>query len=178
MGMDAGCDLSFGVHVKDKNGWSIGNPFFWSKQKDGDELLESEEDLDLGEYLALKMGLVNPYEDAVANPDYDSYEGWTQGKEPADWEQRTSNWYKEQRRLEEEAPIVIVHNGSTEGESGVVIAMKGFHYSGDWEKPTDLGGESLVIPSGEAISSVQKFCEEYDIFPFDNPSWLLSANYG
>ncbi len=178
MGMDAGCDLSFGVYVKDANGWSAGDPFYWSKQQDEGELTEAEEDLDLGEYLVLRSGLVNPYEDAEANPNYDTYAGWAEGTMPADFEERTSHWYAEQRRLADEAPIVIVHDGSTEGESGVVIAMKGFHYSGDWEKPTDLGSESLIIPSGEQISSVQKFCEENDIFPFDDPSWLLSASYG
>lgn len=177
MGMDARCDLSFGVYVVDERGWSTGTPFYWSKQKDGEELLESEEDLELGEYLALKSGLVNPYEEAEANPDYNSYEGWTQGKEPADWDQRTSNWYKEQRRLEDEAPIVIVRDGSTEGEAGVVIALKKFHHHGDWEKPTNLGRD-IMSPDAIEIEEARKFCEGNDIFPFDNPSWLLSANHG
>lgn len=176
MGMDARCDLSFGVYVKDANGWSVGNPFYWSKQQNEEELVKAEEDLDLGEYLALRSGLVNPYEDAEANPNYDTYAGWAEGTMPADFEERTSHWYAEQRRLADEAPIVIVRNGSTEAGSAIVIALKKFHHSGDWEKPTDLGRD-IISPDAIQIEAAIEFCGENDIFPFDNPSWLLSASY-
>lgn len=177
MGQSASARLVYGVHVK--NGYRT-NPFWWSEQDKewGGFENESYDNVeDLGEYLALRSGVANPYQVASADENYDEYEGWAEGTEPEGFDEATTFWYAEQRRLEEGSPIELIRVGSDD-EPDILLTIKNHEFWATWDEPLKIETLDLLVPPEMKIDACEMFCKNNDLFPFENPCWILGASYG
>ncbi len=170
--MSIGCSgtVAFGVAVEED--W---HPFPWPPERQEEiEYDEDDDPCELGGYLARRQGIINPYDNP--GPGYDHWEGWPEGQEPPDWQEREKLWSGASEKAAQDAPVEILQLGHYEGTSLFIVALKGTKIS-TYESNEAKG---FVLPSIEQprIDAAAQFCTANDICPFEEPQWLLASSMG
>ena len=163
--------VAFGVAVEEEERL----PFPWPPELQEElEFTDDDDPIDLGAYLALRSGAVDPCEDP--GPGYDKWRGWPEGQEPADWEERLERWRSAKQKVEEEAPVEILLLGHYEGTPLYIVALKGTEISTLYSNEA----KELVLPTIDQsqIEAAADFCKDNDICPFEDPKWLLGSSLG
>lgn len=157
MGISASVDIGFGVNLEDES------PY---------ESFEDNENFsgELGEYLALRAGHTNPWDNMPEGYSYQRKDEFPEFRAALEkWDEITS-------RLDKEAPIKIVHHGMPVYDyNAYAIFLKepgvDVRYSGE------IVGR-IEDPSPDAIEAAQEFCDANGLPEFSSPAWLAVTNVG
>lgn len=170
MGISCSGTVVFGVAIETEK-----LPFPWPPERQEEMHFADDDDpTDLGAYLALRDGAVNPYENP--GPGYDHWRGWAPGQEPPDWEERVERWSSARKKAADDAPIEIVLLGHYQGTPLHIVALKGTEISTIYSNEA----KELVLPAIDQtrIGVAAEFCRANDICPFEDPKWLLGSSLG
>lgn len=172
MGQSTDAILAFGMDVGDE--WSL--PGVDSEDEDSDST-------DLGEFLARRADLEDPYKTLlpaeVNEGPYAEYERWKAAN--PDFEAATSRWFAAKQQLEEAAPIEIIWHCSYDYPM-YVIAMKGTQLSAARGYPKKIEDTRELVTtalSTAKIAEAARFVHEHELLdrPFE-PAWLLFSMWG
>lgn len=186
MGMSASADLAFGVALgAEDNPYYTYNDDYDAVDHEGnlltdDQVEEYDDDPgDLGEYLARRANLENPWR---AHPEvdemgYEKYKDWLTGA--GQWFNKlTDEWSDAKLRLEKESPVEFAFAGSPGYDATqYVLVLKDKKY----RRHAYWGAEPIELPeapSPEEIEEAVTFCKANGLPDFSTATWLLSASYG
>jgi hypothetical protein len=182
--MSADAHLAFGIQIPGSDVYfKPGENAAYDWMEALHEAHEDDEDwsFDFEDYLAEQHGLTNPYEEHAAlieSMRYPEYKEWLtdEGK----WfDELTTAYHGAKKTILDASPVEMVYYGYSDGYGQQVLALKDTHiYAyGYSAKAIDLG-ELMCMVSVSAILDAEKFCESYQLPPFDDPKWWLMPSYG
>lgn len=156
-GVDLGEESPY--YEYDEDGCRVGYDY------ESDE--DDEDDVDdLGEYLALRAGVEDPWQSTPDGYEYDKRH------EFPEWEAKYNAWSEATNRLEAAAPVEIETYGVSDW-SHYMVVLKGHGVRSDSASAVELPEQ----PSPDLVEAATKFCEENGLPPFVEPTWLLTASY-
>lgn len=175
MGVSTDGELAFGIDFGDEN------PLL-ERDEDGDliELDDDEDSSDLGEFLARKTGLENPYltklPHEVNHGASHMYEDWK--KENPWFEGEAKAYFDAKGKLEDASPVEIVMHCSYDYPM-YILALKGTHLFASRGTPKKVNFERLnSLVTEEKLAEARKFCAEYGLPEFYGADWLLFSMWG
>lgn len=130
-------------------------------------------DVELGEWLAAKDDLTNPFDEA---PDFDpEFTDWINangGQESFD--ARVREYRDRATALQGAAPVVLLSIGSADSP-WQALAVKGYSYMASWDSADEV---KTAWPEVDQVRACAEFCRVHGLPEFKNPGWNLTASYG
>jgi len=167
MGARVNAYLGYGVHLPDEQFDDL--PWAIIEYDDEDDGSPKETKLNFKGWVTQLAGLVDPSAHIVDRDD--EWEAWY--KDSANAEAMSTFW-RQQRQAEANFPIGVinVYTGDS-GDPCIILAVKSTISVGWWGDPRP----AVTTVDDTALQTAVEFCSQHNI-PFENPQWLLVAEYG
>jgi hypothetical protein len=167
MGIYSYAHLSYGIDHGDSAPWHAHDPDTY------EPLFPEFEDLDvddLGEFLALKSGAEDPWENMPEDYEYEKRD------EFPEFRKKVEEWDALKKRLEDQSPVDLHWYGSEEW-TGYVVRLKDDFYQmrGD-DTPTAVSLPDT--PTDKVLRKAQEFCEEHGLGDFSKAGWIMYGSRG
>jgi|GEM_PF-3929722 hypothetical protein len=165
--------LGYGIHLSDEKFDDL--PWAVVESEGGDDEDTDEDDPagekpDFEEWVTSLAGLTDPSAHIT-----DRNEGWKEWYEgdSANKEAMSAFWKARQETVDN-CPIGVIDVSTGESsEPCIILAVKPTISGASWAEPKPA---ATTLDDG-ALVAAKNFCEQHGI-PFENPQWLLVAEYG
>lgn len=161
MGISVTTYLGFGIELGELLPWQGYD------EETYEQLYPEYEEVDeLGEFLALKKGLQNPWDDMPAGYSYENRARFPK------FDKATDEWTDLKIRLENEAPIEFGYAGMYDYQAYTMI-LRGTQYA-DYK----FDGVLPKQPAQEQVEAAAAWCVDQKFPDFSNSRWILYAHVG
>lgn len=169
MGISASATLAYGVLLGDET------PYGGYDSYTGEYADERFEDFDgeFGEYLAIKAGYEDPWENCPEDYTYAKRDQFP------DFSKKLDEWRDTVAKLASEAPVTVHHYGMPVYDYSAYAIILSDGNCQRYTYDSDVLAEGLPLePYPEQIKEAEDFCKEHGLPSFEGASWVLTTNVG